>query len=197
MLNEEGTYRLYDLQADYMQYSLGSDAGETGIIDARIYENGLVAMTGALALLEVKSWSGAKAIALASTGLTEPPHSWSVVPPDVFISRHVEVLLSSDDTIMAVDSLETVDQRINRGPFFHIAPSPNGKRLALLTATNTLWVVTSDFLNSLIEFDVNAATGNAAGGASSVRYIQWCGDDAVLVGLDGVSLLVGPGPSMQ
>lgn len=101
MLNEEGIYRLYDLQGDYIQHSLGADAGETGIIDARIYENGLVAMTGALpgtsiGLLEIKGWSGAKPISLASPGLTEPPHAWAIVPPDVFVSRHVEVLLATE-----------------------------------------------------------------------------------------------------
>ncbi|KAH7096912.1 vacuolar protein sorting-associated protein 16 [Auriculariales sp. MPI-PUGE-AT-0066] len=197
VLNEEGTYRLYELQGDYMQYSLGSDATETGVADARIYENGIVALTNNLALLEVKGWSGVKATPLANPGLTEPPHAWTVIPPDIFVARHAEVLLSSETTILAVDSLSASDQRLNRGPFFHIAPSPNGKRLALLTAANVLWVVTSDFLNSLIEFDVNAASGNSSGGVASVRYVQWCGDDAVLLGLDGLTLLVGPGPSMQ
>lgn len=67
-MNEEGTYRLYDLQGDYQQYSLGNEASELGIIDARIQENGLVALTGALSLLEVKGWDGAKPLTLASPG---------------------------------------------------------------------------------------------------------------------------------
>lgn len=68
MLNEEGTYRLYDLQGDYQQFSLGAEAIEVGIIDARIHENGLVAMTGGLGMLEVKGWQGAKPLSLAATG---------------------------------------------------------------------------------------------------------------------------------
>lgn len=68
VLNEEGTYRLYDLQGDYQQYSLGSDAAEVGIIDARIHESGLVALTGSLSLLEVKGWDGGKPLTLASPG---------------------------------------------------------------------------------------------------------------------------------
>ena len=66
VLNEEGVYRLYDLQGDYVQFSLGTDAGEVGITDARIYDNGLVAMTGTLQLLEVKGWEGGKPLALAN-----------------------------------------------------------------------------------------------------------------------------------
>jgi hypothetical protein len=66
ILNEEGAYRLYDLQGDYVQFSLGTDAGEVGITDARIHENGLVAMTGSLQLLEVKGWQGGKPLTLAN-----------------------------------------------------------------------------------------------------------------------------------
>jgi hypothetical protein len=67
-LNEEGTYRLYDLQGDYQQYSLGNEAGEMGVIDARIHENGLVALTGSLSLLEVKGWEGTRPLTLANPG---------------------------------------------------------------------------------------------------------------------------------
>lgn len=68
MLNEEGVYRLYDLQGDYRQFSLGSEAAEMGIVDARIHENGLVALTGSLTLLEVKGWEGAKPLTLSNPG---------------------------------------------------------------------------------------------------------------------------------
>lgn len=150
-----------------------------------------------ISLLEVKGWTGAKPISLAPPGLTEPPHAWAIIPPDVFISRHVEVLLASEATIIAVDALEAADQHLARGPFLHVSPSPNGKRLALLTATNVLWVVSSDFQNSLVEFEVDkAAQETGAGSGAAVRYVQWCGDDAVFVGLDSVTLLVGPGPSL-
>jgi hypothetical protein len=73
VLNEEGTYRLYDLQGEYQQYSLGSDASELGIIDARIHENGLVALTGSLTFLEVKGWEGGRPLALAAAGKLHSP----------------------------------------------------------------------------------------------------------------------------
>ena len=76
MLNEEGTYRLYDLQGDYEQHSLGSDAAEVGIIDAKIHESGMVAMTGSLQLLEVKGWEGVKPLTLNNPG--ELLSSWIV-----------------------------------------------------------------------------------------------------------------------
>lgn len=68
ILNEEGVYRLYDLQGDYQQHSLGSEAAETGIVDARIHDNGLVAITGSLSLLEVKGWEGGRPLTLANPG---------------------------------------------------------------------------------------------------------------------------------
>ena len=68
MLNEEGVYRIYDLQGEYEQYSLGSEAGELGVIDAQIMESGLVALTGSLLLLEVKGWTGSRPVTLANPG---------------------------------------------------------------------------------------------------------------------------------
>jgi hypothetical protein len=68
ILNEEGVYRLYDLQGDYLQFSLGSEAAEMGIVDARIHENGLVALTGSLTLMEVKGWDGGRPLTLSNPG---------------------------------------------------------------------------------------------------------------------------------
>lgn len=68
MLNEEGVYRVYDLQGDYHQYTLGGEATELGVIDAHIYDSGLVAMIGNLAILEVKGWDGGKPLTLANPG---------------------------------------------------------------------------------------------------------------------------------
>jgi vacuolar protein sorting-associated protein 16 len=213
LLNEEGAYRIYDLQGDYQQYSLGTEAGEIGVIDARIHENGLVALTGSLTFLEVKGWEGARPLTLANAGepailssayqndaqltlseLHEPPHAWAVIPPDLNISRHVEVLLSVDSTIYAVDNLESVDQRLSRGPFTHVSPSPNGKSLALLTFSGQLWVVSTDFQRDMADFDTN----NVIGAEGQVRQVEWCGNDAILVTWDSLALLVGPfGDTLQ
>jgi hypothetical protein len=187
VLNEEGVYRLYDLQGDYQQFSLGNEAAELGIIDARIHENGLVALTGSLTLLEVKDWEGGRPLAFANPGISEPPHSWAVIPPDQSISRHVEVLLSVDATILTVDNLESTDQRVARGPFVHVSPSPNGKFLALLTFSGLLWVVSSDFQRELVVLDT--ATVGAEG---PVNQVEWCGNDAVLVTWNDLASLILP-----
>ncbi|KAF7325790.1 putative vacuolar protein sorting-associated protein 16-like protein [Mycena kentingensis (nom. inval.)] len=188
ILNEEGIYRLYDLQGDYTQHSLGSEAGEMGVIDARIHDDGLVALTGSLMLLEVKGWEGARPLTLANPGLSQPPNSWAVIPPDLNISRHVEVLLSVESTIFSVDNLESVDQRLSLGPFTHISPSPNGKSLALLTYNGTLLVVSTDFQRTLAEFK----TGDVHSAQGPVRQVEWCGIDAILVTWDNMVVVVGP-----
>lgn len=120
-------------------------------------------------------------------GLSEPPNSWAIIPPDQTISRHVEVLLSAESTILSVDNLECVDQRISRGPFLHLTPSPNGKMLALLTFSGVLWVVSTDFQQSRLEFDMNSQPLEG-----KVRQVEWCGNDAILVSWDGLALMVGP-----
>ncbi|KDR80313.1 hypothetical protein GALMADRAFT_62817 [Galerina marginata CBS 339.88] len=188
VVNEEGVYRLYDLQGAYQQHSLGAEAAELGIIDARIHDNGLVALTDPFTLLEVKGWDGARPLTLADPALSAPPHSWAVIPPDLNISRHVEVLLSVDATIYTVDNLESVDQRLSRGPFSHVSPSPNGKSLALLSFNGLLWVVSADFQRNLAEFD----TSTVEGAEGPVRQVEWCGNDAILITWSSLVVLVGP-----
>ncbi|KAF5390852.1 hypothetical protein D9757_004539 [Collybiopsis confluens] len=188
VLNEEGVYRMYDLQGDYQQYSLGSEASEMGVIDARIHENGLVALTGSLALLEVKGWEGARPMILANPNLADPPVSWGIIPPDANISRHIEVLLSVDNTIYTVDNLESVDQRLSQGPFTHVSPSPNGKSLALLNSSGTLLVVSSDFQRRMAEFN----TLDVPGAQGDVKQVEWCGNDVIVVTWESLAVLVGP-----
>jgi hypothetical protein len=104
------------------------------------------------------------------------------------------VLLSVDASVVSVDNLEAVDQRLSRGPFTHMAPSPNGKSLALLTETGMLWVVATDFQRNLTEFDTNSVVG----AEGPVRQVEWCGNDAILVTWEALVLLVGPfGDTLQ
>ena len=104
------------------------------------------------------------------------------------------MLLSVESTIYSVDNLESLDQRISRGPFTHMSPSPNGKSLALLTYSGLLWVVSTDFQRSLAEFDTTAVVG----GSGDVHQVEWCGNDAVLVTWGSLAVLVGPfGDTLQ
>jgi hypothetical protein len=43
-------------------------------------------------------------------GLTEPPHSWAIISPDQSTSGHVEVLVSTGNTVITLDALERIDQ---------------------------------------------------------------------------------------
>ncbi|KAF8599358.1 vacuolar protein sorting-associated protein 16 [Ceratobasidium sp. AG-I] len=188
-LNDEGTYRIYDLAGTYTQHSLGADAADIGILDARIHEHGLVALTNHLSFLEVKTWTGGKPLALAlpDPPLDGAPHGWSLVPPDATISRHTEVLVASGNTILSVDALECVDQRVGKGPFLAIAPSPNGKSVALLTSAGLVWVVSADFSKSFAEYD---STDDSP---TLPRQVIWCGNDAVVLSYaTGQLVILGP-----
>jgi hypothetical protein len=68
VLNEDGQYRLYDLGGTFHSFSLGTEAAETGVVEARIMDSGLVALTGNLSFLEVRGWTGSKASALSIPG---------------------------------------------------------------------------------------------------------------------------------
>jgi vacuolar protein sorting-associated protein 16 len=77
LLNEEGSYRLYDLQGRYEQYSLGSEVAEVGVLQAQIHEEGIVALVGPehgsfngqVGLVEVRGWQGGRPVKFADSGV--------------------------------------------------------------------------------------------------------------------------------
>jgi hypothetical protein len=70
VLSDEGVYRLYDLSnpQSYTQHTLGSEAGELGVVSAKAYDEGFVVLTGGLQFLEVRGWKGGRVSPLAASG---------------------------------------------------------------------------------------------------------------------------------
>lgn len=71
VVSDEGIYRLYDLSSaqQYTQHTLGSEATEMGLISAKGYDDGFVALTGGLQFLEVRGWKGGRVAQLAASGM--------------------------------------------------------------------------------------------------------------------------------
>lgn len=122
--------------------------------------------------------------------------------PDSFLPRE------------SLPSRLTRTQRLTRGPYRSITPSPNGRFLALLTcspsnptsnaasSTTTdplLWVTSSDFARSLSEFsitpEVSEEVGEQTRGSGSGRgpgAVEWCGSNSVVLGWERTVVMVGP-----
>lgn len=165
----------------YTSHALGTDATETGVLNARVYDRGVVVLTGANRFVdwrfparpEGSGWDIEPALSeptplppadpspMLSSGPASsdaPPSAWAVLSPTVSSSGLVEVLIARGNTVLQLDALGGCsDVRLSRGPFAAIHPSPNGKFLVLLTADQKIWVVSSDFSRNLSEFDVCAS----------------------------------------
>lgn len=206
----------------YTQHSLSQEATDTGVNDAKIWEDGVVAVSGAGKFIEWRFPRKAREEdvigdaefvsqpqVLATPGLSlgpsHLPSAWCVIDPAVSTSGLPEVLISSptSDTIISLDSVSgSTDMKLSRGPFSAIRPSPNGKLLAVLTVDRKLWVVSSDFQRSLSEFDVTqcdayqsaaSSTGAEAGMRDSgIRQIEWCGNNTVAIAWESEVLMIGP-----
>ncbi|PKK73317.1 vacuolar protein sorting-associated protein 16 [Rhizophagus irregularis] len=181
---EDGTIRLYDINGEYTQLSLVKEAKEYSVIDCQIWGTGLVALTGNFKLIVLTNFEEPRPHLMADPGLNEPPHSWTVIPPQYTLSRHVEVLLATGSTILTVDTKESQDQLLQQGPFTKMAVSPNGKFLALFTSDGKLWVVSTDFQKNLSEFATKSQV--------PPQQLIWCGTDSVVLYWDKIVLMVGP-----
>ncbi len=185
VVTSDGTVRCYyDLQGDFTQFSLGNGAEEFGVESCKFYDHGMVALLSNNSLISVSSYDDPR-----PKLLTSPPgdkvHSWTVIPPAHTLSRSVEVLVSIGQTIYAVDSMECEDRFLDIGPFSNISISPNGRFAALYTETGKVHVITSDFQTRLSEHDSKSKI--------PPKYLQWCGNDAVVIAWEDEVHLVGPG----
>lgn len=143
----------------------------------------MVALLSNNALVSVSSYDEPRPKQLAS-----PPdgevHAWTVVSPSFTLSRSVEILLSIDKTIYVVDATDCEDRFLDIGPFTHISVSPNGKFAALYAADGKAHVITADFQSRLSEHDSKSRI--------PPKYLQWCGNDAVVIAWDDEVNVVGP-----
>ncbi|RKP37876.1 Vps16, N-terminal region-domain-containing protein [Dimargaris cristalligena] len=182
----DGTVRTYSLDGEYRQFSLGQVAKETSVIDCRFWGNGLIALTGSFKLIAVNSMQEPRPRMLADPGLSAPPCSWTVIPPHMTLSRHVEVYLATQSTVLIVDSKDVQDQLVHEGPIRTMSVSPNGKFLGLHLDDGRVWVVSSDFQNKLSEYHIDATY------SSPPHQLVWCGTDAVCLSIENTLTLVGP-----
>lgn len=120
--------------------------------------------------------------------LMSPPegqvHAWTIIPPTFTLSRSVEALLSIGQTVYLVEATDVEDKFLDIGPFSHISISPNGRFAALYTETGRAHVVTSDFQNRLSEYESKSRI--------PPKYLQWCGNDAVVLAWEDEIHVVGP-----
>ncbi|KAI1311299.1 hypothetical protein EDD11_003512 [Mortierella claussenii] len=181
---EDGTVRMYNILGEYTQFSLGKEARDNRVIEVQMWGTGLVALTGSFRLISVTNFDEPRFTVLADPGINEPPHSWTVIPPKFTLSRHVEVLLAVNSTILVVDATEARDERLQQGPFTKMSVSPDGKYLALFTSDGKLWVVSTDFQKNLSEFATRSQV--------PPQQLVWCGTDSVVLYWDKIVLMVGP-----
>lgn len=186
VVTQDGIVRIYDLQGDFSQFSLGNGAEEYGVESARFYDTGLVALLSNNALVAVSSYDEPRPKLLARVPEGKV-HSWALIAPAYTLSRSVEVLLSIGQTIYVVDATECEDRFLDIGPFTHISISPNGKFGSLYTDTGYAHVITSDFQNRLSEHDSKSRI--------PPKYLQWCGNDAVVIAWEDEVHVLGPGGS--
>jgi len=171
-----GSIYIYDVtgrQIDH--FTMGMECENELIGDAVILANGLVVRTVEnLNIWVVDDFDNPEPIKYADPELSRPPVCMAVIPPDPTQRRPLQVLLATQEgSVVNVTRMEHMDQNIDKGPFTHISVSPAGDRLALFNENGDIWVVGSDFTNSLL----TCTTGRK----QPPESLQWVGKDAVML----------------
>lgn len=173
----------YDLQGDFVPFSLGHDADTLGVKSCKFYSTGFVALLGNNHLISVTSYAEPRPKLLAIPP-TETVVSWGIIPPAYSLSRSVEVILAIGKTLYVVDATEAEDRNFDAGPFQHISVSPRAEFLAFYTQDGKVWVVSGDWSEKLSEYDSKVKT--------VPKDMQWCGSNAVALAWEDEIHLIGP-----
>ncbi|KAK7180323.1 hypothetical protein DPSP01_012000 [Paraphaeosphaeria sporulosa] len=184
VVTADGTVRCYyDLQGDFIPFTLGHGADEHGVQSCKFYGSGFVALLGNNNLISVSSYTEPRPKLLAIPP-TEPVISWSIIPPAYSLSRSVEVILAIGETLYVVDATEAENRNFDAGPFRHISVSPRGEFLAFYTDDGKVWVVSGDWSDKLSEYDSKVKT--------VPKDMEWCGSNAVALAWEDEVHLIGP-----
>ncbi|KAF2196997.1 vacuolar protein sorting-associated protein 16 [Delitschia confertaspora ATCC 74209] len=180
----DGTVRCYyELQGDFVPFSLGHGAEEHGVQSCRFWSSGFVALLGNNHLIAVSRYDEPRPQLLAKPP-TDDVISWSIIPPAYSLSRSVEVVLAIGQTLYVVDATDAEDRDFTAGPFRHISVSPRGEFLAFYTEDGKVWVVSGDWSEKLSEYNSGAKT--------VPKDMQWCGSNAVALAWEDEVHLIGP-----
>jgi hypothetical protein len=183
-VTEDGTVRCYyDLQGDFVPFTLGHDADTLGVVSCKFYSTGFVALLGNNHLISVASYIEPRPKLLAVPP-TDPVVSWGIIPPAYSLSRSVEVILAIGKTLYVVDATEAEDRNFDAGPFQHISVSPRAEFLAFYTEDGKVWVVSGDWSEKLSEYNSRVKT--------VPKDMQWCGSNAVALAWEDEIHLIGP-----
>eukprot|EP00211_Chloroparvula_japonica_P005283 CAMPEP_0119139206 /NCGR_PEP_ID=MMETSP1310-20130426/27101_1 /TAXON_ID=464262 /ORGANISM="Genus nov. species nov., Strain RCC2339" /LENGTH=819 /DNA_ID=CAMNT_0007130473 /DNA_START=263 /DNA_END=2719 /DNA_ORIENTATION=+ len=167
------------------KFSLGPEVEKEGLIGAYVWDSGLAVMSKTYRFWAVPNLSDpSRIVEMANPALSEAPSYWTAIPPEKTVSRNVEVLVASQDTILILDEDACQDQLLSSGPFTSLAVSTSGKLIACFNKSGLLMVMTTDFNDNKIEFPTGCRV--------PPEQLIWCGSDTVLLYWDKVLLMVGP-----
>ena len=183
VVEADGNVRCYDIQGDFSNFSLGHGADNYGVESCRFYGTGMVALLGNNAFVEVSSYAEPRPKSLSKAPEGEI-HSWGLISPEYTLSRSVEVLLSMEKTIYAIDATVCEDRYVDSGPFSHISVSPDASFINLYAKDGKAHVISSDFQEKLFTHNSDSQT--------PPLYVEWCGSEAIIAWEDEVHI-IGPG----
>ncbi len=86
------------------------ETDDYGVLQARVFGSGLVVLTGNYKFVLVPDLQEPRPRLLEDPGLSCEPESWTVIPPDISLSRHPEVLVATGDKLFLMDAPSCIDQ---------------------------------------------------------------------------------------
>jgi len=181
-------------------FSLGAACEDERIIDAIVFQDGIVAITASGHLWCVENVAEPRAQRFPdpapSGGLV---HFMAAIPPSVSGSGTLEIVAAVDETLVLIDARGAAPSSVHAGPILRLAVSPDGRYVAGITTDDAVYIwdcnlestIASKYISETSEIFSDALGLDPSDVPSGVPdAFLWCGNSAVLAAWPGVILMM-------
>ncbi|KYR01493.1 hypothetical protein DLAC_01480 [Tieghemostelium lacteum] len=182
---ESGIVLIYNIFCELLsQFSMGDAVKKEGIIDCKIWSDGIVVLTGQVNFYTVPSVEDiirecGRVIQLAKIQEeVKVKPGWCILEPKHSVSQGVEVFASINETLYLIDEDKADSQLDSISNITRMVVSPSGIKMACFDARGVLWIVNTDgSTTSPVKFETKS---------QKAPLLKWCGNDGVMMYWDSV-----------
>ena len=178
--------RSYNVHGEFVgSFGFPPEVKDQGILEVQTWGSGMCVLTKKMQFCVVGSLDDPVPQMYPRSGMSAAPMSWCIIEGQFTLTGTAEILVATPSgTILVIDTERAIDMKLANGPFTKLTVSPTGKNVAAFSESGQLWVFSTDFMSTPLEFNTRSKV--------PPQQMVWCGIECVTCYWDSVLLVVGP-----
>ncbi|EEB06556.2 HOPS complex subunit Vps16 [Schizosaccharomyces japonicus yFS275] len=191
IVSRNGFARVYDMQGDFHQFSLGKEAENKGLSECKFWPSGFVARLNGGIFLSITNYSEPRRKVLYHDDTQDFAQVklplWELMPSQS-MDQQMDILLYNEGRFIVIDEQAYQTFGVDTdGDIIALAVSPNNHYVAAYTSTETVYAFSTGMYKQLVAHKLPDVLASG-----SLRQLLWCGNDSIALIHYNLLTLVGP-----